>query len=117
MADLYLNEPTMPKSWQPYRSYKDRVETELGAGGYAPFYESGDTEPVSGQKEFVWRTRDGRQIPVTEMTDEHLRNAISWAQRRLVHELGTSRWLSSTKLLARAFYEFVREAEQRGMSV
>jgi hypothetical protein len=26
----------------------------------------------------IWLTRDKREIPITEMTDSHLRNALSW---------------------------------------
>lgn len=29
----------------------------------------------------VWTTRDGRKIPVTEMTDEHLQNTIAMLKR------------------------------------
>lgn len=32
--------------------------------------------------ELTWKTRDGRQIPLSEMTDSHLANAIKWADRK-----------------------------------
>jgi len=32
--------------------------------------------------EEVWLTNDGREIPVTEMTDSHLRNALRFVRRQ-----------------------------------
>lgn len=31
-----------------------------------------------------WRTKDGQEIPITEMTDSHLDNAIAYLERRVV---------------------------------
>lgn len=33
------------------------------------------------KKPFMWTTRDGTKIPVTEMTDSHLANAIAMCER------------------------------------
>lgn len=33
------------------------------------------------KKHFMWTMRDGSKIPVTEMTDSHLLNAISFCER------------------------------------
>jgi len=30
----------------------------------------------------IWTTRDGREIPVTEMTDSHLVNTYKWLKRQ-----------------------------------
>jgi len=67
--------------------------------------------------EFMWVTGDGRRIQPAEMDEEHLRNAISYTQRKLVGAALNATWLSSAKKLARAFYEFLREAERRGIKV
>lgn len=32
----------------------------------------------------MWRTRDGREIQVTDMSDDHLRNAIAVMRRRVL---------------------------------
>ena len=32
-------------------------------------------------KEIIWTTKDGKQIPIQEMSDEHLVNAINMLER------------------------------------
>lgn len=46
----------------------------------------------------VWRTKDGREMPVTEMSDAHLLRTIRLVESRLV-DLGLSE--ADTKLTAR----------------
>lgn len=33
------------------------------------------------REQFYWETRDGKKIPLTQMTDEHLVNAINYINR------------------------------------
>ena len=37
--------------------------------------------------ELVWTTKDGREIPLPEMSDRHLENAHRWADRNADHLL------------------------------
>jgi G:T-mismatch repair DNA endonuclease (very short patch repair protein) len=41
----------------------------------APANDAEDTDDVGREIEF-WTTRDGREIPLDEMTDEHVANAL-----------------------------------------
>lgn len=34
----------------------------------------------------MWTTRDGRQVPVKDMTDEHLNNSITMLERAQEHQ-------------------------------
>ena len=37
-------------------------------------------------KNILWETKDGVRLPIQEMTDSHLKNAIDYARRRIVNE-------------------------------
>ena len=37
-------------------------------------------------KEIIWTTKDGKQIPIQEMSDEHLVNAINMLERHKEEE-------------------------------
>jgi hypothetical protein len=39
---------------------------------------------MQGKKVPIWKTRDGRKILMTEMTDAHIRNAIASLERGVV---------------------------------
>lgn len=44
--------------------------------------------------EFIWTTRDGQQIPLSQMTDSHLRNATGLVERTLakMRDTQSSMW-------------------------
>jgi hypothetical protein len=69
------------------------------------------------EEPFVWRTADGVDMVPQEMDEEHLRNCVSYTQRRLVKKIGESTWLSDSMHFARAYYEFLKECERRGIRV
>lgn len=66
---------------------------------------------------FFWVTRDGTAIKPSDMSTEHLRNCVSYVQRRLTRDCGSVAYLGKLEGLARAFYEFLREARKRGIDV
>jgi hypothetical protein len=66
---------------------------------------------------FVWRTMDGVQVTPNAMDEDHLRNVVSYTQRRLMKAMLESTWLSGAAKYARAFYEFLAECERRGIDV
>lgn len=35
-------------------------------------------------KKIIWETKDGVRLPIQEMTDSHLKNAIECARRRIL---------------------------------
>lgn len=35
-------------------------------------------------KDIIWKTKDGIRLPIQEMTDSHLKNAIECARRRIL---------------------------------
>jgi predicted nucleic acid-binding protein len=41
---------------------------------------------MQGKKAPVWKTKDGQRIPMTEMTDAHIRNAIANLERGVVEK-------------------------------
>jgi len=43
---------------------------------------------MSKQDVFIWVTRRGKEIPVTEMSDGHLENALAFVQGRKAHFCG-----------------------------
>lgn len=69
------------------------------------------------RKPFVWKTYEGVSMKVSEMEESHLQNAINWCQRILTRQFGNTRWMSDTKKTVRALYEFLEEAERRGLKV
>ena len=42
------------------------------------------------RKKYVWQTRDGKKIPVEEMTDEHIHNCLRFIAER--DELEEAYW-------------------------
>lgn len=69
------------------------------------------------RSEFVWQTGDGRCLKPLDMDESHLRNTISYLQRRLVHEFGTAKWLQRTATHVEALHEMLKEASRRGIKV
>jgi hypothetical protein len=66
---------------------------------------------------FLWKTHDRKLLHPKQMEEEHLRNAISYTQRRLAAAFGNAIWLSELTWLVRALYEFLKEAKRRGLKV
>jgi hypothetical protein len=95
----------------------------MGLGGH-PHFEEDDfcAEPSSIRIEpskFLWSAGDGRLLHPYQMEERHLRNAISFVSRRMVHEIGTTVWLKNSKIekWAEALYEFLREARRRELPI
>lgn len=58
--------------------YKDELRVE-----HALHYCMVENQAKSG----IWETKDGRKIPVEEMTDSHIRNTIAMLKRHNVCDL------------------------------
>lgn len=82
-----------------------------------PFTQEHQVPPTFEPEEFRWKCGDGRVIPVTQLEDDHLRNAICWVSRRLVMKIGTTTWLESIIYEAEAFAQVLHEAKRRGIRV
>lgn len=67
--------------------------------------------------EFFWRTRDGRSLMPRDMEEEHLRNTISFLQRRLVCQFGTVAYVDETFQNVEALAAMLKEAKARGLRV
>lgn len=78
-------------------SYGDniRIEREID---YAVLYATVQAQARKG----IWETKDGRKIPVEEMTTSHIRNTISMLKRHNVCDLWEA-WIQ----------RFERELERR----
>lgn len=72
---------------------------------------------LEAQHRFIWRTKEGRVVRPREMEDEHLRNTISYLQRTLVFQFGTTRWMARCEETTRALYEMLKEARRREIQV
>lgn len=66
---------------------------------------------------FAWTTQTGKKMHPSQMAEEHLRNAISYTQRKLRNAIDNAVYLDNIAWLARAFYEFLKEAKRRGIRV
>jgi len=44
-------------------------------------YEERGWSPVIHEEKHIWITKDGRQIPINELTNEHIQNAIRYLYR------------------------------------
>ncbi len=66
---------------------------------------------------FMWRTRDGEWMLPSQMDEQHLRNSVSFCQRKLSSLFGSVSYLETTTDLVRALYEFLKEAKKRGYRV
>lgn len=69
-------------------------------------------QPVS-----TWRDGLGRDLNVRDMEEGHLRNAISYAARRLGPELSRTVWLKHSYQLVRGLANLLEEAQRRGIQV
>lgn len=47
----------------------------------------------------AWRTKDGKVIPLKDMSDEHLLNIIHWYDRHCSDRFATSTYTSVTDIL------------------
>lgn len=65
----------------------------------------------------TWKTRDGQTLLIEQMEEEHLRNAISFVQRRLVAEFGRTPWIETIHPLLKSMDNFLTEAKRRGLRV
>lgn len=69
------------------------------------------------ERPFLWRTRTGLDLPITEMETPHLQNAISYLQRRINYAFGNSTWLSTTRPLLESLVAMLKEAQRRNVDV
>ena len=45
-------------------------------------------------KKIIWETKDGLRLPIQEMTDSHLKNAVECARRRILEDaINDSAWV------------------------
>jgi len=65
----------------------------------------------------TWTTGSGAILPISAMEESHLRNAISYTQRRVSHALSTSVWLSRTTGQLASLLAMLFEAERRGLQL
>lgn len=66
---------------------------------------------------YVWRTRDGRRIDITQMDEGHLRNTVCFLQRRLSVLFGSATYLQDTAHLVEALDAMFKECKRRGIDV
>lgn len=51
-------------------------------------------------KDIIWETKDGLRLPIQEMTDRHLKNAIECARRRILDDaIADSNWVDGDVLV------------------
>jgi hypothetical protein len=73
--------------------------------------------PEKRANEYIWTTAFGDRLPVSKMDEGHLRNTISFLQRKLVFQFGQSTYLQRTKPLLEAMLAMLSEAQRRGIEV
>ena len=52
-----------------------------------------DIAQMHEANKFIWICNDGRRVTPAGMDEQHLRNSISYVQRRLVNQFGTVAYL------------------------
>lgn len=77
----------------------------------------GELETAKKGKPFFWRTRDSRVVAPSDMEESHLRNTISFLQRRLVCVFGTATYVDEAAGSIEALHEMLKEAKARGIRV
>jgi len=65
----------------------------------------------------VWKTGRGESIPVAQLEEGHLRNAISYCTRRLLGSLSNTVYLHNIYYLVEGLANLMKEAERRGIRV
>jgi predicted component of type VI protein secretion system len=65
----------------------------------------------------LWTTGTGQQIRIDEMDEGHLRNTISFLQRRIVSQFGKVTWLSEMRDMLASMVAMLDEAKKRGIRV
>jgi len=65
----------------------------------------------------MWKTADGRVLRVVDLEGGHLRNAISYLQRRLVHKFGEALYLAPLESMISNMGMLLREANRRGYNI
>ena len=66
---------------------------------------------------FIWKTADGRHLRPSEMDEQHLRNTVSFLQRKLTVAFGSVRFLQQTAWMVEALNEMFKECKRRGYEV
>ena len=65
----------------------------------------------------IWKTGRGESIPVAQLEEGHLRNAISYCTRRLLGSLSNTVYLHNIYYLVEGLANLMKEAERRGIRV
>lgn len=97
-------------------SYKQLFEQEQAARGQDIRNFNSEIAKLRAQA-FRWRSADGRMLTPNEMDEAHLRNTISFLQRRLVYAFGNSAYLDQTAHHVEALNAMLKEAKTRGLRV
>jgi len=66
---------------------------------------------------YRWKMRNGELIAPRDMTEEHLRNTVSFIERMLVHAFGSVPYLDATEERLVALTMMIRECRRRGFRV
>lgn len=69
------------------------------------------------RNEYRWVNEDGQRLRPSEMSQEQLRNAISYTQRNLVRLFGIILYIDETTHHVYALHEMLKEAGRRGYRV
>lgn len=67
--------------------YEEFVEEHVPEWDNDVFYEELAFEIEENAKKRIWKTRDGTMIPVSKMTESHIKNAINYIKRNDDYDL------------------------------
>lgn len=112
LAELYYDSFEIPLdlAWE-YAFGKPALKTRPGLNySYSP-----RAMPNYGQA--TWTTADGEQMLISQMDESHLRNTISYLQRRLTADFGRVLYLSAIERHITALSEMLKEARRRHIEV
>lgn len=108
---------TKPRKKINRKSYKQLLEAAEGRISVLEVTLATERAQTAKASTFQWRTRDHGTVTPESMTEEHLRNTVSFLTRRLTAQFGAVAYITETAYHVEALNAMLKEVARRGLRV